>query len=45
MRAEATDQLRPFRERMPADTYQRAIDAAVDRLIREHEQLPTLTFE
>jgi hypothetical protein len=45
MCAEATDQLRPFRERMPADTYLRAIDAAVDRLIREHEQLPTLTFE
>ena len=45
MRAEATEQLLPFRDRMPADTYQRAIDAAVDRLLREREQLPTVSFE
>ena len=45
LRAEAAEQLRPFRERMPADTYQRAIDAAVDRLIREREQLPIVSFE
>ena len=45
MRAEATEQLLPFRERMPADTYQRAIDSAVDRLLREREQLPTVSFE
>jgi hypothetical protein len=45
LRSEATEQLRPFRERMPADTYQRAIDSAVDRLIREREQLPTISFE
>jgi hypothetical protein len=45
MRAEATEQLLPFRDRMPADTYQRAIDSAVDRLLREREQLPTVSFE
>ena len=45
MRVEASSQLLPFRDRMPADTYQRAIDAAVDRLLREREQLPTVMFE
>jgi hypothetical protein len=45
MHAEATDQLMPFRERMPADQFQRAIDSAVDRLLREREQLPTISFE
>lgn len=45
MRAEASDQLSPFRDRMPAETYQRAIESAVDRLLREREQLPTVSFE
>ena len=45
MHAEATQQLAPFRDRMPADAYQRAIESAVDRLIREREQLPTVIFE
>jgi len=45
MRAEATEQLRPFRDRMPAETYQRAIDSAVNRLLREREQLPSVSFE
>jgi hypothetical protein len=45
MRAEAVEQLLPFRDRMPADTYLRAIDSAVDRLLREREQLPTVSFE
>ncbi|HUP38728.1 MAG TPA: hypothetical protein VM115_01300 [Vicinamibacterales bacterium] len=45
MHAEATEQLRPFHDRMPADTYQRAIDSVVDRLLREREQLPTVAFE
>ena len=44
-RAEAMEQLLPFRDRMPADAYQRALDSAVDRLIREHEKLPTVSFE
>ncbi len=45
MRAEAAEQLLPFRDRMPADTYQRAIDSAIGRLVREREQLPTVSFE
>ena len=45
MRDEAEEQLLPFRDRMPADTYQRAIESAVDRLLREREQLPTISFE
>ena len=44
MRAEASTQLLPFRDRMPADTYQRAIEAAVDRLLREREHLPVVAF-
>ena len=45
MRTEATEQLRPFRDRMPVDTYQRAIHSAVDRLLREREQLPSVSFD
>ena len=44
MRSEAAEQLIPFRDRMPADAYDRAIDSAVDRLLREHEKLPTVSF-
>ena len=45
MRAEAIEQLLPFRDRMPAEVYQLAIDSAIDRLLREHERLPTVAFE
>jgi hypothetical protein len=45
IRAEAAEQLAPFRDRMPADAYSRALESAVDRLIREREQLPTVTFD
>jgi hypothetical protein len=45
LRQEAVEQLAPFRERMPADAYERSLEAAVDRLIRERERLPTLTLE
>ncbi len=45
MRAEAMDQLRPFRDRMPAEAYHRALEGAVDRLLREHEKLPSVSFE
>ena len=44
MRAEASEQLLPFRDRMPAETYERAIESAVDRLLRERERLPTVSF-
>ena len=45
LHVEATEQLRPFRERMPAEAYRRALDRAVGRLLREHEQLPVVAFE
>jgi hypothetical protein len=45
LREEALDELRPFRDRMPSDSYQHAIDSAVDRLVRDREQLPIVTFE
>ncbi len=45
MRSDAVAQLLPFRDRMPDEAYQRAIESAIDRLVREHEQLPTLAFD
>jgi hypothetical protein len=44
MRREASEQLRPFRDRMPPATYERAVESAVDRLLREREQLPVVSF-
>jgi hypothetical protein len=44
-RAEAAEQLLPFRDRMPVDTYRRTLDSAVDRLLRAHEKLPIVSFE
>ena len=41
---EAADELSPFRDRMPADAYERAREAAVDRLIRNRLALPTIAF-
>ena len=45
LRAEAEDQLLPFRDRMPGDAYNSAVASAVDRLLREHEKLPIVTFD
>lgn len=45
LRAEARGQLAPFRDRMAPDTYERAIEAAIDRLVRERQQLPSVAFE
>ena len=45
MREEAAEELSPFRDRMPEETYQRAIESAVDRLVRTREQLPMVAFE
>ncbi len=42
--AEAQAELLAFRARMPAERYQRALDAAVDRLVRERLGLPVLGF-
>ena len=42
--AEADEQLKPFRGRMPADAYQQARRACVDRLLRERAHLPTISY-
>lgn len=42
---EAAGELAPFRDRMPADAYQRAHVACVDRIVRNRARLPVLTFE
>ena len=41
---EADEELAGFRERMAADAYERAREAAVTRLIRERLNLPTIAF-
>ena len=41
---EAGEELAAYRERMAADAFARASGAAVNRLIRDHFNLPTLTF-
>ena len=41
---EADEELAPFRERMAADAYERAHEAAVTRLIRGRLNLPTIAF-
>ena len=41
---EADEQLAPFRPRMPADVYAQSRAACIDRLIREHARLPTISF-
>jgi hypothetical protein len=43
--AEADEQLKPFRGRMPADAYQQARRACVDRLLRERAHLPTISYQ
>ena len=43
--AETDEQLSPFRGRMPADAYAQSQRACVERLLREHARLPTLTFD
>ena len=43
--AEADEELKPFRVRMPADAYQQAHRACVERLLRERANLPTLSYE
>ena len=41
---EADDELSSFRDRMSPDAYERARDAAADRLIRNRLALPTIAF-
>jgi hypothetical protein len=42
--ADVRGQLTPFRERMTTDAYARATAAAIERHVREHFGLPTLSF-
>ena len=44
-RSEAIEQLQPFRDRMPVETFERAVQSATDRLLRDREGLPTVEFE
>lgn len=43
--AEADEQLAPFRPRMTSDVWARSREACIDRLVREHFQLPTIAFD
>ena len=43
--AQAQASLEPFRSRMPAPALSRALEAATDRLLVEHFELPRLTFD
>jgi hypothetical protein len=45
LRAEADGDLRAFRARMSDAAYDRAVHAAVDRLVREAFGLPTIAVE
>lgn len=45
LRREASAELSPFRERMPAVDYARALDASLDRLVARHARLPRVAFD
>jgi hypothetical protein len=45
LEADADEELRPYRARMPADAYRESRQAAVDRLLRERARLPTISYE
>ena len=45
LRREAAGELAPFQERMARETYERAVEAGVERLLREREHLPAITFD
>ena len=43
--ADADEELKPFRARMPAEAYQQSHRACIDRLLRERAGLPTISYE
>jgi len=45
MAAEADEELRPFRARMPAEEYARSHRACIDRLLRERAGVPAIAYE
>jgi hypothetical protein len=42
--AQAEDELRPFKARMPVDAWRQAVEDGLDRLVRERVGLPTIVF-
>lgn len=42
---EAEEELAPFRLRMASEVYDRSREACIDRLIRDHFTLPTISFD
>jgi hypothetical protein len=45
LEAEADAELAPFRDRMSTEAFDLSRRAAVDRLIRERNRLPTVAFD
>ena len=45
LRAEATRDLEPFRDRMPREAFLRATEAGTDQLLCDHFKLPRISFE
>jgi hypothetical protein len=45
LRRDAEDQLSVFRDRLPVEEYGRALNAAIDRLLRDRRALPTVAFD
>lgn len=45
LEAQSADELRPFRDRMPAEAWRQARQAAQDRLLRDAARLPALAME
>jgi len=43
--AEADEELRPFRTRMPSEAYRQSHRACVNRLLRDRARLPTIAYE
>lgn len=45
LEADAERELAPFRARMPPEAYAASRRAAIDRLVRDHSALPTITYD
>lgn len=45
LRRDAAEELAPFASRMPADAYEKALELAFSRLVREAVGLPVVSFE
>jgi hypothetical protein len=45
LRRDAAEELAPFASRMPADAYEKALELALSRLVRQAVGLPVVSFE